>query len=352
MDNQFNPRMLVCAREYLGLTQKQLSDQVNGLSQGNLSRIEKGLLPISSGVLASVAAILKQPLDFFWQEIPKISISRFYYRKRVSIPQKALSQLEAQIEVLRLAMENLLGGIDIEDFVIEGFPITDGRTPEQAARKMRDLFKLPHGPINNLVNLIEDLGAFVYFLDSSVDKFDGITVFMNDGRPLFILNKNMPGDRIRFTLAHELGHLIMHLLPTNAEEDEDTVEYQANSFASEFLMPELDCRGDLVKLTFRRLNDLKSFWKVSKAFILRRAKNLNMITPEKYKYLQIELSRQGERKVETGFVPVEYPSLINEIINLYRTELQYSLDDLAKITRLLPSQFEALFSKRRVLRIA
>ena len=45
------------------------------------------------------------------------------------------------------------------------------------------------------------------------------------------MNSDMPGDRHRFNLAHELGHALMHRHSTGECESE------ANRFAAEFLMP-------------------------------------------------------------------------------------------------------------------
>ena len=102
----------------------------------------------------------------------------------------------------------------------------------------------------------------------------------------------MPGDRQRFTLAHELGHLVMHDVPTEEMEDE------ADKFASEFLMPEAQIQGQLHALSMRKLWELKSRWKVSMAALVKRAETLGCITASQTRYLWIQLSKSGYRLEE------------------------------------------------------
>lgn len=65
---------------------------------------------------------------------------------------------------------------------------------------------------------------------------DGVTMHAPDTLPCIFLNRSQPADRLRFSLAHELGHLIMHRVPTLQMEEE------ANAFAAAFLAPAKDIR--------------------------------------------------------------------------------------------------------------
>lgn len=84
--------------------------------------------------------------------------------------------------------------------------------------------------------------------------------------PLIFINKNQPVDRYRFTLAHELGHLVMHRAPTPTMEDE------ANAFAAELLMPASDIYNDLRNISIEKAAALKPFWRTSMAALFYRAK--------------------------------------------------------------------------------
>jgi Zn-dependent peptidase ImmA (M78 family) len=148
--------------------------------------------------------------------------------------------------------------------------------------------------------------------------------------PIRFVNKGMPNDRKRFTLGHELGHIVMHLR-FNLEEDDKTVESQADEFSSEFNMPLLDCINDISGLRLSDLGSLKSYWMMSKSAIIRRALTAKVITAERYKYFMIELSRMGERKNERGLVALDTPTLSKQIIDLHINELNYTKEELYRM---------------------
>ena len=90
---------------------------------------------------------------------------------------------------------------------------------------------VPDGPISNLTASCERAGIIVVWCDFDA-PIDEITMRVRDLPPCIFLNGGATADRMRFSLAHELGHIIMHRIPTDEMEDE------ANRFAGEFLVPE------------------------------------------------------------------------------------------------------------------
>src|SRR5437588_10942690 len=116
----------------------------------------------------------------------------------------------------------------------------------------------------------------------------------------------MPPDPERYSLAHELGHLVGHSAP------HPTMEEEANRFASEFLMPAADIRASLHDITIPRLAALKRYWKVSMAALLRRAYELGTINERRYRFMNIQLSKAGYKMrepIETD-PPTEQTSLM------------------------------------------
>lgn len=347
-----NYKMLVLARESRGLTQTQLSQLIPCLNQGNLSKMEKGILSISEEVLLRVSETLNYPLAFFYKSEPKTSINAFYYRKRLTFPKKELATLEAKMDIVRLNIDELLSSVEIPDFRLPTIEPDVKITPEDIARNIRTVMAIPKGPIVNLVEYIEKFGIIVYFLDTDSEKFDGITLYTNSGYPIIFLNKGMSNDRKRFTLGHELGHLIMHI-PFSTIKDSDQIENEANRFSAEFNMPTLDCRNDLLNLKFNSLGYLKSYWKLSKAAIIFKAKAIGAINDSTYKYMVIELSRRGERKLESVTVALDEPKIIKELINIYRNELNYSIEELTQVLGISSKDYKDYFeSNIRTLRIA
>src|SRR2546421_1977476 len=107
--------------------------------------------------------------------------------------------------------------------------------------------------------------------------------------PLFFVDtRRFTWDRLRYTLAHELGHLIMHHDSTDAD-----AERQADIFAAEFLMPSRDVRPYLYNLTVEKLANLKTYWKVSMSALIKRASDLDAITSRHARTLWMKMAQAG-----------------------------------------------------------
>ena len=188
-------------------------------------------------------------------------------------------------------------------------------------------------PIINIFKHLESNGVIVIEFDDVTDKFDGVSFRTDKGNPIIIINKNFPNDRKRFTLAHELGHILMHFtgeFPNPLHRTEKQKENEANRFSSEFLMPALGIQNSLIGLSLYDLAPLKKYWHTSKQSIIRRAKDLRGITDKKATYFMIELSRMGERKIEKTLVGIDKPVIFKNAYELHKKELKYSDKDLAK----------------------
>jgi len=133
----------------------------------------------------------------------------------------------------------------------------------------------------SVVDAIEDAGGVICEFDFETNKRDAISHGLPGMPPMFFVNITAPADRVRFTLRHELGHMVMHQSSvayvelTNAAQGES----QADKFASEFLMPAEDIAFELgSNPSLSRLADLKPRWRVSMAALLKRAGDLARIS--------------------------------------------------------------------------
>jgi Zn-dependent peptidase ImmA (M78 family) len=189
---------------------------------------------------------------------------------------------------------------------------------------------IPDGPIKNLTALCERAGILVVICDF-VENVDGVTMRLRDVPPIIFLNKKAPADRMRHSLAHELGHLIMHTIPT------DEMEAEADTFAGELLAPAAQLRSDIIggRVTLERLVQLKKYWRVSVASLLYRAGASGLISDNQASYLWRQLSARGWRKtepIETQF-PYESARLFEHIVALHKDQLGYTIADFAKVLR-------------------
>lgn len=326
---QFKHNLVEVARNSRGLSQKDLSSMLPKLNQPNLSKVERGELTPSKYDVVHIATALGYPEDFFYREETKMPVPYIYYRKRATLPAKVHNRILAEThQIILSGIDSIIEDVDLKEYAKYSFNVTDGWTPEDAAHRMREILKLPPDkPVTDIVKRIEDLGIVVFFYNSPSDKFDGLTAYTNKDIPVIFVNKNSSRERIKYTLVHELFHLVLHI-PFSIEPWRET-EKEADLATSEFFIPKAYSYKDLQNLSYRKLGDLKSYWGISKAAIVRRAKELNYISKETYTYLNIELGRRGERKNETGYVEIDEPRTISAIIGLLKNELNYSDQDLA-----------------------
>lgn len=324
-----NYKQVTFAREYRGVSQTELSKAVQGLSQSNLSKFEKGLGGLSEEVLKRIFDFLNFPISFFERKI-QTSLETANYRKKSSISKALIQEFETACMMLGYIIDELSDSIDFPEFTLKTIDIEDGYTPEQIAIFTRKNFRIPADePIEDMFRLIENKGVIIFEMLTN-EKFDGISLFTKKGFPVIVLNKRMSNDRKRFTLAHELGHLIMHCSCDFPVPEYRDKEQEANRFASEFLMPSKAIRSSLENLMYRDLHSLKKYWLTSKSSIVRRAYDLGAIDKERYKFFNIELSRNGERKKELEWVEIDQPKVYEEAMRLHFEELGYSKDDLAE----------------------
>lgn len=353
---QLNSKMIELARQMRYVTQTELSKSLN-ITQSNLSKIERGELNVTEHTIKSVASILNFPLSFFYQTEVRTPISNIYFRKRASINQKDLDKIIADVKTVLKCVDYLLEEIEITQYPKYKFDLSEGWTPQSVAIRMREILRIPAGSINEPVKYLEELGIIVYFYDCKEAKFDGLTAYTDNGTPVIFVNKNMPNDRIRFTLGHELLHLVSHI-PCDIEPWRD-YEAEANQFPGEFYMPTKECKADLQRLSFNHLTGLKAFWGLSKAAILYKAKMEGFINESTYKYMIIELTRRGERKIESGYVDIDSPKVLQQVLALLENELNYTDEEIAEKLCLPVDDYLRLFKpneepkvKVRKMRIA
>lgn len=271
MSEILNPQFLELARHLRQFTQKEAAELL-GVSQGKLSKAEKGLQPLPSEIILRLPDVYNLPLSFFHQQTDKSQIGHLYYRKQVSVPAKLQDALDAQIRVQKMAIDQMFEAIELPDFDWPRIQPTETNSPADIARQIKYVLGIHRGAIPNLTVLLEDHGIIVQKMDFGTEKMDGLTSVTDNGRKVIFLNTRMPNDRMRFSLAHELGHLIMHyyFIPSEAADVED----EANEFASEFLMPEKEIKPLLKRLTLPILGTLKQQWGVSMRALIRRARDL------------------------------------------------------------------------------
>lgn len=341
------------ARGSRGLTQQELSKLVS-ISQVSLSRMEKGDVMVPHSIIEKLAKALDYPESFFGKQISlNETPNSFFYRKRASLKVKDQEIITKKIHIYNRVIDILLESVDIPDFCIPQIDCSDEYQADEIAYRLKQHLNIQLGPISKITNLIEKCGVIVHFLnvDESCDKFDGLATFTTKGYPVIYINNNMPNDRKRFSMAHELGHLTMHLRSDNLRKGQDEQEMEANLFAGEFLLPHSECISDLSNIKMRNLPYLKAKWLVSKAAIIHRARELECITEDTATYFYITLGRNKERKIEQGLVPIDFPTIIPKMIKMHIEELEYSMDELYSHLGINQVDLDELLGPKKIISV-
>ena len=335
-----NTHMIVLAREARGLAQNELAERI-GMSATNLSKIERGDVGISDEVLDAVANQTGYPPHFFLQEGAPVP-ENLAYRKRQVVAQKLLTPITAQANILRRHVQFLTRVLSVN---IPKLPVVGDTTPEKAAAKLRRLWDIDIPAIPNLTRLVEEQGIAVLSFDFGTGRVDSRSMLTDDGYPIIFLNKTLLGDRLRFSLAYELGQLVLHTFrPVDADRD---ITSEANAFAAALLLPEKEVRKDLEGgITVPLLAELKKKWKVSMIALLYRADDLGLLTPNQKRYLLQQFNSAGIRRREPVEldVPVEEPRLVKRWIAQYRSRTGLGTVEIAAVLHLNVDEYLELYS--------
>lgn len=319
---------LQLARMLKGYTQKEVAELI-GVSTANYSKIESGISGLKLDLKDKFVEALKLPESFFDDNIQIFSSLGVYYRKRPVISRAIADKIEAIESLLYHSIRKLAQQVEI-DVLLEPMSLIDYETPERVAQALRFQWQIPSGPIHNLVELIESKGVIVLFVDFNSDKFDGSSFIIDRKYPVIFVNKNSSPDRQRLTIAHELGHLIMHFSAGSHE----NAEKEAFRFGIEFLAPITQVKVYCNKVTFGKLFELKLHFGVSIQSLVRHLKTNKILTESQERYFYIEISRKGYRKEEPGSEQIhrENSKLFFDIVNVIKEELNYNKDEFTKLT--------------------
>lgn len=291
------------ARKALGLSLRDLAEQI-ALSHAAVKKYEDNEVTPSSDVLLKLAKALHVRVEYFFR--PEIfSFKKIQYRKHSDLPDRYLGVITAKILdkiERRIELENLFPNPPLQLFSIKTLPkrIMKIEDIEDFANIVRNQWNLGSDPLPDMIDMLEKQGIKIFEIDNEqYPKIDGIYAVMNE-MPIIIVSNLRPGDRQRFTLAHELGHL---LLDSRLSSKLDTEEC-CNRFAGAFLLP----KQSLINLlgTYRNsiepreLSLLKQEFGISMTSILHRAEDIGIISNSLYKKLRAEFNERGWTRHEPG----------------------------------------------------
>lgn len=342
---QANSVMVQLNRLSCGWSMKRLADEA-GVSSSHVSRVEAGILPLAGQALDDYAHALHCPPEALCVPFSRTPAEGTHFRANASAAEWKRDRVWARANLVAMRIGRLAERADLDpalslpqldptDYAAEGGEIT-------VAQVLRRLWRLS-GPIASMSKLIEAAGVFIVKEDFEDPEVDAVTLRAGTHHPHVIyLNAARPADRMRMTLAHELGHLVMDAMTLVSPTE---TERRATSFASEFLAPIDDIGFDLDRVSIRtvhELDELRLRWGVSEASLVVRAHQRNVLSDYQYRSMFRLLNETGRMYGPRLGVAAEQPTLTRHLLEQLSIG-GYSDAELDDITLLSGRQRADLF---------
>lgn len=324
------PYRIKQARVSRGFSMGELADLLN-VSRSAISQYELGTISPSDYIIGLMSNVLNYPISFFTKKLPETNnaSSAVYFRSRRTSSQKAKNAAREKISIFREINDYLSSYIDFPNV---NFPDIEYETScyelsldviESYALLLRKYWKLGKGPIDNLTSVLQKNGIMISVMDLNNKKIDAFSVWHNSIPYIFRSNDKYSNARLRFDLAHELGHLLLHA-NTYREEDlavkviSEKLEKEADMFAACFLLPAETFSQDIYSTSINHFIQLKKKWKVSIGAMIYRCSDLGLLSENQIKYLkdQMTYNKYWHREPLDDIIPLETPTAHKQAFEL------------------------------------
>jgi Zn-dependent peptidase ImmA (M78 family)/DNA-binding XRE family transcriptional regulator len=310
-------RRVVALRELLELTQQDLAAR-SGVAQSLISGVERGNRELTDELAIKLSNATRTPLSFFDAEASEVDADAVNFRKAAGASAKSISSaLRRYWEAERICLA-LFESADHHGLALplaQDVPISSDDIETIAAHARERLGVAPNAPVRHVMRAMERAGIGVVALTRIGDVNDSLDGHsgMSRGRPeagheVVAYIPTAAGDRQRMTLAHELGHVLLHAhrhLPLKIREAE------AMRDAGAFVLPKHAALEELsATLNLNGYARVKAKWGISIQALIRRALDLGIVSRERYRSLMVQVSGRGWRTQEPVEVGIEKPALM------------------------------------------
>lgn len=307
-----------------------LSEQV-GISRQSIDQFERGQTTPTENTLTQFMEKLKHPREFFFKPLPTFAVSRVFYRSNSKAKQAIKKRVEVRMVWLCELVEFLDKYVNLPEFRFPDFSWIpkepreiNQQIIEKAAGQLREFWGIAqHHPIPDLIKLLEFNGFIIATDDLCDEGVEALSAWGYLNKGYILIHKYVSSAvRMRFGIAHELGHLVLHRNITSSDELEkeiiNLIEDQANAFSGAFLAPRETFLRDVGGVNLDRLRIIKSKWLISIGAMIKRAENIGLISHETTKNLFINYQRRGWRGWEPldDLIQFEEPKVIPNAVNL------------------------------------
>lgn len=329
MIDKIIPSRITEAREARSLSMGDLADSIN-ITRQSVSKYEKGIINPSPEVLQEISVKLGFPLDYFYKNdvVDAARSSSLFFRSKSNVAKKIKTACKYQVkwaDEVKKELERYVDFLDVDVPTIDADyeEVTD-EDIEELALNLRNAWNLGDSPVYDLIGILENKGIIIsQFSSNDICSFNGIDAFSawKDGIPYIVYNSvQKSAVRTRFSILHELGHIIMHSAISEEESKKkeivDFADMQADRFAAAFLLPATSFPNSIRGTSLSVLTIAKEKWGAAMSTIIRRCESLELLTDNQLNYLKRQMStnKYWHKEPLDDVLTINGPELLRDAI--------------------------------------
>ncbi len=342
-NDPLSPTRLSLARRLRGLKQTEVAVATH-ISRQSLWAYEHGRQVPNPAIVEQLGDALAVPPAFLTAgDVDEPTADSISFRSLRRLPGRQRDQATA-MSTIAIQVSTWIDRL----FEVPAVDIPDWQfvEPEIAADSLRGQWGLGYLPVPHLIHHLESRGIRVFSVETIADRWSGMDAlsFWYDQTPYVLLNTAKSRSRLRMSLAHELGHLVLHQGDGFANRRD--AEREAAQFASAFLMPQSSMLACGVRTAdMKTLKGLKHEWGVSIAALVYRLHAVGMLSERRYRSAFIDLTSLGWRLDEPLDTEQDITPESSQLLHKVLTELRAEgvlRRDIAHQLHLYPADLDAL----------
>ncbi|MCQ9368141.1 XRE family transcriptional regulator [Brevibacterium sp. 91QC2O2] len=321
----FDPARLTQARQAAGLSKAKLADYV-GVTPAAIGQYESNSSTPRRDILPILAHALGVPVTYFTtgRPIGRVDGSQAHFRSLRSTSARDRAKAVAFIEQVWELTFTLEKKIRFPNVNLPQIDLKNA-DPVYAAQALRAHWELGSKPVKHLVATVESHGIVVTLLSVANTDVARVDAFSTSSlaRPIIIVTPERARSvfTYRFTIAHEIGHLLLHRDSTPGDKQQ---EREADQFAAEFLTPNSQIVNLLPRtVNLPQLDKLSRHWGISVDSLLLRMKELGIASDSAIRRGYQKLNHLRKSGLETtepvNAYPGELPSMLNQAAEMAET---------------------------------
>lgn len=334
------------SRVHKGLSMQEVADTI-GVSKQMINKYEQGKSMPTSDKLIALSKLFQQKIDYFFRK-PEVTIGEISFRKKSKFGAKKVNALKEEIRIQienYLFIENICDVSNAYENPLQQNSIVNEQQVKESAKQLRNHWNIGQDAIHNIIDLLEDNHIKVIEVDDETGSFDGLATIIDGKYHIIVIAKAMPIERKRFTLLHELGHL---LLPIGSFEEKQQEKF-CNVFASEMLLSESNVINEFGKsrsrISSEELKNIQEKYGISISAIVYKLGETRIMSQERVKKFYQRLNSEPNLKQDVELTRYEGLEHSNRYENLVYRAVSEELISMSKASSLLQISLDKLKNK-------